>query len=288
MRVFPTSECFAAMFWFLLLVMPEASYAKSPKPMVTASYNIRLNTPGDGINAWPNRKEEVKALVRYHGFDIFGIQEAFIGQINDLLEMEEYAYTGHGRDDGKQTGEHACILYKRDRFQLLESGDFWLSETPDVPSIGWDGKCCRRICSWAKFRDKGSRSDFYFFCVHFDHEGMVARRESGKLMVQKIKEIAGAKPVICVGDFNSTPETEQIQTMQSFLNDAWQVTEMPPYGPAGTFNGFNYQAPLKERIDYVFLSNHFRVFKYGVLTDSKAQRFPSDHLPVVVYTVLRK
>jgi len=117
---------------------------------------------------------------------------------------------------------------------------------------------------------------------------MVARRESGKLMVQKIKEIAGAKPVICVGDFNSTPETEQIQTMQSFLNDAWQVTEMPPYGPAGTFNGFNYQAPLKERIDYVFLSNHFRVFKYGVLTDSKAQRFPSDHLPVVVYTVLRK
>ncbi len=272
----------------LLFLSAGFTEAKSSKPVVIASYNIRLNTASDGINAWPNRKEDVKALIRYHEFDIFGVQEAFIGQITDLLEMEEFAYTGHGRDDGKDAGEHACIFFRKDRFKLLKSGDFWLSETPEIPGKGWDATCCNRICSWAKFRDLKTRRTLFFFNVHFDHQGVKARQESGKLMVQKIQEIAGDSPVICVGDFNSTPETEQIQTMQTLLQDAFKVTEMAPYGPVGTFNGFDYQAPLKERIDYVFLSQCFKVIKYGVLTDSKDQRFPSDHLPVVVSTVLKQ
>ncbi len=114
--------------------------AKPGKPIVAATYNIRMNTSSDGINAWPNRKEEMKALIRYHEFEIFGVQEAFIGQINDLLEMEEFAYTGHGRDDGKDGGEHSAIFYHKSRFRLLGSGDFWLSETPQCPFRSPGGK----------------------------------------------------------------------------------------------------------------------------------------------------
>ncbi|WP_379007158.1 endonuclease/exonuclease/phosphatase family protein [Parapedobacter sp. GCM10030251] len=123
--------------------------------------------------------------------------------------------------------------------------------------------------------------EFYVFNVHFDHQGVVARQESGKLMVAKIKEIAKDAPVICTGDFNSTPETEQIKGMSALLHDAYSITKQPPYGPVGTTNAFRFTAPMKNRIDYVFVSRQFEVLKYAVLTDAKSQRYPSDHLPVV-------
>jgi endonuclease/exonuclease/phosphatase family metal-dependent hydrolase len=262
-----------------LLCMPAT--AQKGKEMRVATYNLRNNNSRDGVNAWPNRKENVKALILYHDFDIFGTQEGLADQLKDLCEMSGYAYFGAGRDDGRDGGEHSAIFYKTGRFKLLESGNFWLSETPDKPGKGWDATCCNRICSWAKFKDGNTKKAFYFFNVHFDHEGVVARRESGKLMVQKIKEIAGDAPTICTGDFNSTPETEQIRTMQTILADSYQVSVMPPYGPTGTFNAFRFEAPLKERIDYIFVSSRFAVLKYAVLTDARDQRYPSDHLPVV-------
>ncbi|GGG77194.1 endonuclease [Parapedobacter pyrenivorans] len=246
-----------------------------------ASYNLRMDTPRDSLNAWPNRKENVKALIRYHDFDIIGTQEGFVHQLTDILELPEYAYFGAGRDDGKQAGEHSAIIYKKDRFRIVDSGNFWLSETPGEPGLGWDATCCNRICSWAKFADKGTKKEFYVFNVHFDHQGVIARKESGKLMVAKIKEIAKDAPVICMGDFNSTPETEQIKGMSAILNDAYTITKQPPYGPVGTTNSFRFTAPMKNRIDYIFVSKDFEVAKYAVLTDAKDQRYPSDHLPVV-------
>jgi len=252
-----------------------------------ATYNLRMNTPNDGINAWPNRKEEVKNLIRYHDFDLFGTQEGFVEQLNDLLEMKEYAYCGHGRDDGQEAGEHSAIFYKKASFVLLNSGDFWLSETPEKPGLGWDAICCNRICSWAKFRDVKTSKEFFFFSVHFDHQGVIARKESAKLMVKKIKEIAGKYPVFCVGDFNSTPDTEQIDTMKNLLADSKQVSTMTPYGPDGTFNNFRFDAPMKKRIDYIFVSEHVEVLKYAVLTDSKNQRYPSDHQPVVIQAIVK-
>ncbi|WP_353126720.1 endonuclease/exonuclease/phosphatase family protein [Parapedobacter pyrenivorans] len=246
-----------------------------------ASYNLRMDTPRDSLNAWPNRKENVKALIRYHDFDIIGTQEGFVHQLTDILELPEYAYFGAGRDDGKQAGEHSAIIYKKDRFRIVDSGNFWLSETPGKPGLGWDATCCNRICSWTKFADKGTKKEFYVFNVHFDHQGVIARKESGKLMVAKIKEIAKDAPVICMGDFNSTPETEQIKGMSAILNDAYTITKQPPYGPVGTTNSFRFTAPMKNRIDYIFVSKDFEVAKYAVLTDAKDQRYPSDHLPVV-------
>lgn len=252
-----------------------------------ASYNIRYNNSGDGLNAWPNRKENVKALIKYHDFDIFGIQEGLIGQVKDIAELADYGYYGKGRDDGKEGGEHSVIFYKKQRFKVLQSGDFWLSETPEKPGKGWDATCCNRICSWIKFKDLTTKKDFYFFNVHFDHEGVVARRESGKLMVKKIKEIAGNAPAICTGDFNSTPETEQILEMQTILKDSYKVTEMPPYGPEGTFNAFKFDAPMKHRIDYIFVSSSIKVLKYANLTDAKDQRYPSDHQPIVIKAIIK-
>lgn len=260
--------------------------AQKNTPLKVASYNLRYNTPNDGVNAWPNRKEQVKALINYHEFDIFGVQEALRGQLNDLAESDEFAFIGKGRDDGKEAGEHSAIFYKKDRFKLTQSGDFWLSETPDKPSLGWDATCCNRICSWAKFTDLQTKKDFYFFSVHFDHQGVKARQESGKLMVQKMKEIAKNAPVICVGDLNSTPDTEQVKLIQTLLNDSYQVTKVPPYGPVGTFNGFKFDAPMENRIDYIFVSKNIQVLSYAALSDSKEQRYPSDHLPVVAKIII--
>ncbi len=266
-----------------------ASVSRRPVDYLNiATYNLRYDTRNDGINAWGNRKDNVNALIRYHDFDIFGTQEGLRHQLDDIARLKEYRYTGGGRDDGKKAGEHSAIFYKKDRFRLLDSGDFWLRETPDTPGKGWDATCCNRIVSWGKFRDALTKKVFFVFNAHFDHQGVVARRESGKLLVEKIRLIAGELPVVLTGDFNSTPETEQIYTIGTLLKDSRSVSKMPPYGPEGTFNSFNWDAPLDNRIDYVFVSGHFDVLKYGVLTDALHRRYPSDHQPVAVQLLFRK
>lgn len=269
------------------LVLSASAFGQQNPGIRVASYNLRMDTPKDSMNAWPYRKEKVKALIQYHDFDIIGTQEGFVHQIIDLLEMPGFAYVGAGRDDGKTAGEHSAILYKTDLFILLDSGNFWLRENPDQPGLGWDATCCNRIASWALFEDRETKKEFYVFNAHFDHQGVVARKESGKLLVKKIQEIAKNKPVICTGDFNSTPETEQIIGLSALLDDAYTVTKLPPYGPVGTANAFRFTAPMKNRIDYVFVSKDLEVLKYAVLTDALDQRYPSDHLPVVA-TVLFK
>lgn len=276
----------AILLVILLGFLSSIVLAQKNKPITIASYNLRLNTEDDGINAWPNRKENVKALVRFHEFDIWGTQEAFIDQLKDLESMAEFGHLGAGRDDGKEAGEHSAIFYRKSRFKVLQSGDFWLSETPEKPGIGWDATCCNRICSWAKFKDLVTKKELYLFNVHFDHRGKEARLQSGYLMVRKIKEIAGDTPVILTGDFNSTPETEQIRYIQTLLNDSKTASVQPPYGPEGTSNSFKFDAPLQKRIDYIFVSKGIQVLKYGVLSDSKHQRYPSDHLPVLIKAVV--
>ena len=271
-----------ALFNVMLAVHAQQKEAK----IRVATFNLRMDTPRDSLNAWPNRKEFVKQLIRFHDFDIIGTQEGFAHQLEGITELQEYIYTGVGRDDGKKAGEHSAIIYKKDRFTLLESGNFWLRETPDVPGKGWDGTCCNRIASWAKFRDKTSGKTFYFFNVHYDHQGVVARRESSKLMLRKTTEIAKNAPVILTGDFNSTPESEQIVELKTIFKDSYDVTEQQPYGPVGTFNSFRLNSKMQDRIDYIFLKGNFRVLKYGALTDFRDGRFPSDHLPVMADIVL--
>lgn len=249
-----------------------------------ASFNLRMDTKNDGDDAWPHRKEMVKGLVRFHDFDIFGTQEGFKHQLDGILELGNYAYVGAGRDDGKDAGEHSAIIYKKNRFDVLENGDFWFSETPETPGKGWDATCCNRICSWAKFKEKESGKEFYVFNVHYDHQGKIARKNSSILLLERIKQITGNFPVFATGDFNATPDDEPMQIIENDgkLVDSYHATIQPPYGTTGTFNSFRLDAPMKNRIDYVWVTNDITVNKYGVLNDMQYGHFPSDHFPVMI------
>lgn len=265
----------------LLLLLLAAPYAAAQVELNVATYNLRLDTPKDGKNTWSERRDAVRALVRYHGFDLWGTQEALANQLTDLEALDEYAHVGAGRDDGKRAGEHAAIFYRHTRFALEGHGDFWLSETPDTPSKGWDGHCCKRIASWARLRDKASGRVFVALNAHFDHEGVVARRESARLLLARGRALAGPLPLIVMGDFNSTPDSEAVATIGAALRDARAVSQQPPYGPEATFNAFDTSQPALERIDYIFLSPQWQVLRYAVLTDSIDARYPSDHFPVL-------
>ncbi len=261
--------------------------AQCKKEIRISTFNLRMDTPKDSLNSWPNRKEFVKNLIQFHDFEIIGTQEGFIHQIKDILEVPGYAYIGAGRDDGKTKGEHSAIIYKTERFKLLNSGNFWLRENPNVPGLGWDATCCNRIATWGKFLDKNTKKEFYMFNVHFDHQGVIARKESSKLMIKKITEISKNSPVILTGDFNSTPDSDAIKNLKAAYKDSYDVTILPPYGPVGTANAFKFTAPLDNRIDYIFIKGNSKVLKYGVLTDFKNQRYPSDHMPVMVDMEIR-
>lgn len=252
-----------------------------------ATFNLRMDTPKDSLNSWPNRKDFVNHLIQYHDFDIIGTQEGFHHQLQDISRLKEYAFYGSGRDDGKTKGEHSAIFYKPAKFQLLKSGDFWFREDSSKPGLGWDATCCNRIASWVKLKDKKSGKEFYVFNAHYDHQGVIARKESSKLMLRKINEIAKGSTVIVTGDFNSTPDSEAIQTMKTQLLDSYEITQLKPYGPVGTTNSFQFTAPMDKRIDFIFVTKNIGVKKYAVLTDFLHQRYPSDHLPVVADLVIK-
>lgn len=265
----------------ILILIPVSMFAQQMNIM---TFNIRFNNPDDGVNAWPNRVEMVSGLLKYHEPDIFGFQEALIGQIEDIQNaMPDYEWFGVGRDDGKKGGEFSPVFFNKKKFILIASGTFWLSETPEKPSKSWDA-ALPRIVTWGKFKSKVTGKHFLYFNTHFDHKGDEARKNSAFVIRDKIKEISGNQglPVILTGDFNLYPESEPIGLIKSFMKDSREITKTPPYGPEGTFNSFNWNAPLERRIDYIFTQGEIKVLKYAVLTDSKDQRWPSDHLPVFV------
>ncbi len=268
-------------FFLLLIVVPVTLFSQQ---MNVIAFNIRYNTPNDGVNAWPNRIEMVTGLLKFHEADLFGLQEALHGQILDVQKnMPGFEWFGVGRDDGEKGGEFSPIFYNKSKFILIESGTFWLSETPEKPSKGWDA-ALNRVVTWGKFKSKVTGKLFYYYNTHFDHRGDEARKKSAELITKKIREMAGNSgyPVILTGDFNLTPETEGISNIKKYLRDSREITIAPPYGPTGTFNSFDWNAPMKDRIDYVFVNEMVDVLKYAVLTDSKEMRWPSDHLPIFV------
>lgn len=266
---------------FICLSILNVASAQKNIPINVISYNIRLNTASDGINAWPNRKDNVKALVKFYDTDILCVQEALPEQFDALLENTDFDVVGVGRDDGKRKGEFSAVYFNKIRFIKKDGGTFWLSLTPDVPSKGWDA-ALNRVCSWVRLYDKFNKKEFLVFNTHYDHVGVQARIESAKLIKQKIQEIAPKLPVVFTGDLNVTPETEAITTIKSFLTDTKEISVEPPYGPTGTFNAFKWDSPLKDKIDYIFVNKAFKVQKFAVLSDSKDKRYYSDHLPVFV------
>lgn len=269
----------------LYIFIPLFTLGQKKTTLNIATFNIRLNTASDKENAWPNRKEMVKDLVQYHDLDIFGVQEALAVQMADLSEMSQYSHVGVGRDDGKTGGEYSAIFYKNKKYQVIKSGTFWLSPTPEKPSKGWDAAYIR-ICTWAQFRDKATGKIFFMFNTHFDNEGVQARENAAKMILEKIKLLSNASsPVFITGDFNSDPSTSAYGTIVSAFSDSKLISKAKPYGPEKTFNNFKYHTYTTEveegRIDFIFVNKNVQVQKYAVLTDSKELRFPSDHFPVV-------
>ncbi len=252
------------------------------------SYNIRYDNPGDSGNLWKDRAPMVAALIRFHDFDLFGTQEGLKHQLDAMgAALPQYRRYGAGRDDGKTKGEHTQIFFKRDSFLLLDSGDFWLSETPATPSLGWDAKCCNRLCSWVLLRHRRTGSSFYFFNAHYDHQGVVARRESSKLILQRMKERGKDHPIVFAGDLNCAQGSEPHALINNsgFLKDAYEQTDFS-YALNGSFNAFG-AAKGKEIIDHIFVSRHFKVIKWGLLTDTYNGKFPSDHFPVLTRVLLK-
>lgn len=251
------------------------------------TYNIRMNTPDDGVNAWPLRKEKVAGLIKFHQADIFGVQEALIVQMNDLKNsLPEFDSYGVGRDDGKEAGEFMTIFFRKSRFEKLESGTLWLNESTDKPGLGWDA-VCNRTCTWIKFKDLSTKKVFYHFNTHFDHRGKVAREESAKLILKFVAEINKVNlPVILTGDFNSTKEAAPIQKILTVLFDTRDKCETTPYGPTGTSGGFDVKI-MPNVIDYIFINDKVKVIRHGVLSDSFGLYYPSDHLPVLAEIVLQ-
>ena len=250
-----------------------------------ASFNIRYNAAADAKqgDGWDERKDDVAQVILKYDFDIVGTQEGNKGQIEDMKQLlPDYDCTGHPYG-GKSGDLHtATIFYKREVMECLEQGTFWYSPTPEVESIGWDATDLR-LCHWGKFRHKPSGKEFYFFNSHLYWKLEVARANSGRVHVDMIKKIAGDKPVISVGDFNSLETEKQIQDIMTSLGDAYRLTATPPQGCESTnLGGGNFIGPAYNRIDFIFVSDDVDVNSYITIEDKRENgHYPSDHLPVV-------
>jgi endonuclease/exonuclease/phosphatase family metal-dependent hydrolase len=263
----------------------ERGMAQTSSELTIMSYNIRYDNPDDGINAWPNRKDHVAEMMTdVYSADIIGVQEALKHQLDDLqAKMPGYSWVGVGRDDGKDQGEFSPIFYNTDRFDLIATNTFWLSETPDRPgSRSWDA-AITRIATWAKLSDRESGQEFYVINTHFDHRGEVARKESARLITEFVEGLDEDIPVLLTGDFNVTEESEAYAVLADspILNDARYLSEEGHEGPTATFNDWETLQPEESRIDYIFVNSHVSVLSHKIADDRYEGRFPSDHLPVI-------
>ena len=265
----------------LVLILSFMAYSQNLKVM---TYNIRLDVAIDGENDWSHRKEFFTSQIQFYEPDVFGIQEATPNQVIDISNaLSQYNHIGIGRE-GVGKGESSNIYYKKERFSVSNETTFWLSETPNEISKGWDA-ACNRVCTFALFEDLKSNKSFWVFNTHLDHIGEVARTKGIELILSKIEAVNNQKlPLIFMGDFNSEPNENRIIELKKIMNDSRELSVEKPFGPFGTFNNFQYNEPATKQIDYIFLSKNsfFIVNKYAVLTDSKNLRFPSDHFPVYI------
>lgn len=258
----------------------------NPRAIRAMTYNIRLDLASDGPNAWPHRKEMVAEIIRHEAPDIFGLQEVLLHQKRDLeAALPAYVLAGAGRDDGLEAGEFSPVGWRRDRYEALDSGTFWLSPTPAVPGKAWDA-AYPRVASWVLLQDRASGQRLRVLNTHFDHVGAAARIESARLVMAWARDprYAGV-PAIILGDFNSVPSSASMMLLadhaQSGLRLASAASAMPPYGPPGTFNGFKIDAADAAPIDHIFVSDGLTVMRHATLTQHWEGRLPSDHYPVV-------
>ena len=272
--------------WLLSVLVSFYAIAITAQDLNVMTFNIRFNNPADSINAWPYRKDKVASQVLFHEVHLLGVQEALHGQVMELRSgLSKFKFVGVGRDGGEK-GEYSAIFYDTTRLQPLSSATFWLSLTPEVvASKSWDA-ALNRIVTWAKFKDRKTGKTFFAFNTHFDHIGKEARRESAKLLLQRIASIAGKTPSVITGDFNAFPSDEPIQIITDKTNplhllDAKALSSTSHYGPTGTFNGFGPKERDQLPIDYIFLKGSWKVKKHATISQTWNGLFASDHFAVM-------
>jgi endonuclease/exonuclease/phosphatase family metal-dependent hydrolase len=252
------------------------------------SFNIRNSASKDGINAWPRRRDLFFQQIESFGPALIGFQEVLADQYDDIVSrMKEHAFVGVARDDGKRRGEWALLGFRRDRFEKIASGDFWLSENPEaIGSKSWDA-ALTRICTWCRLRDRVTGRDFLYANTHFDHKGIVAREQSARLLVAKLTELAQGKPVVLTGDLNVNEDTSAYAVITrpqgnaaAWLLDAYRVVHPQRLPDEASFHGFK-GTRTGSRIDFVFHSATLKPLAATIeQVDANDGRYPSDHYAV--------
>lgn len=261
------------------------------EPLTVMSFNVRYGTADDGGNSWTARREMLFDVIREQNADLIGLQEALDFQIDEIVAaIPSYAVIGVGRDDGRRAGEHAAILFRKDRLRVADAGTFWFSDTPDVPrSKSW-GNNYTRICTWARFVDRDGRG-FWVYNVHLDHESQPSRLKSTQLLRERILARSPEDPVIVVGDFNVGEDNPAMHTLLGpasngpssdppLLVDSFRVLH-PKETMVGTYNAFKPGTLEGEKIDYVLVPPGSEVLGAEIVRTSRNDRYPSDHFPVV-------
>lgn len=269
---------------FFLLALTAAVSCNAPQELTVMTLNMRYDNPEDGANNWRFRRERIAELIRSEAVDLLGTQEVLANQFDDLQALlPGYRAVGVGREDGARAGEFNAVFFRSDRFELLDSGVFWLSENPETPgSKGWDG-ACERLATWTVLRDK-SGGELLFINTHLDHIGEQARREGVALLLRRIETLRAGRPVILTGDFNAEPSSPVVARVvaDSALRSAWDTAPIRS-GSAWSFSDFG-QLPEEERplIDYVFYGGGLEVVSCSILPDTLGGGYLSDHAPVEV------
>lgn len=257
------------------------------------SFNVRYDNPGDSLNSWQYRKDIAAQTIKDHNADIVGTQEVLINQLNDLkASLPEYNTIGVGRLDGKEKGEHCAILYKKERFKEIKSGNFWLSETPEVAgSMGWDG-ACERVATWIILEDISSKRQLFVINSHLDHVGKQARIKGVALLLKEAKVLSAGLPIIMTGDFNATPDSNVIKHVVDSSNPDHLMHSKDVAGTksdqAWTFHDFG-RIPVEKRefIDYIFVSPGINVINHSVIPEKLDGTFITDHSVVTAQIQLK-
>ncbi len=279
-------------FILCLLVLGNITPILAQQEITVMSYNIRLDVASDGENRWDARKEKLTGLMRFYEPDFIGAQEVMHHQLLFIKqELKRYGHIGAGRDDGKEMGEYSAIFYDSLKFIVKEQATFWLSPTPDTVSKGW-GANINRVCSYGLFQSKKNGTFFWVVNTHFDHQSVLARAESAKLIMTRLSVLNKEKkyPIVFTGDLNAQPTDEPVVHISSLMDNARNMSVQPPYGCIDTWNGFQFSKKPSGCIDYIFVSKgkSWRVKKFATLTDSYDMKYPSDHFPVLAVLILKK
>ncbi|NTW26520.1 MAG: endonuclease/exonuclease/phosphatase family protein, partial [Lentimicrobium sp.] len=262
-------------------------FAQGNEALKVMTWNIRLDTPDDGLNQWTYRKDGLCEEILKRNPDVLGVQEAKYNQMKDMRKrLKGYKSIGVGRDDGKREGEFSAIYFKKNKLKPVRSGTFWLSETPDIPgSRGWDA-ACNRVVTWAEFIHKPTGKHFIALNTHFDHMGELARVESARLIIRKIGEIADHIPVILTGDFNVTSKHKAYRILtfsenEYVLSDTRVRAEARIDGPEYSFVGFDPAFDATELIDFILVTWDWEVIGNSIWDFRTTGKYFSDHLPVI-------